>query len=264
MVQRAPDVASLGAALSSVVGYYERQLPIIGPPVPKRIENLLIRPIPGLKPLDAREQALLSKTLYEIQDRNLEVFLEHTRAHPNESDGIIRSYILQKHRAGEINDTLRQIARDRLQDVSVEKRSITSGVPFGDMVIPLSEAVDRKNLALLYIRDSALAYVSVGYQYGGELLIVIDPAASVPKPVPAEQILLTDEDRKSGDPWSKQARELVAKQTVLVDELTSCKGSRPAGLRFLNTGRLRDRADAYIVRAWTLSDVGVRQLLQSK
>ena len=84
----------------------------------------------------------------------------------------------------------------------------------------------------------------------------------VVRAVPGDEALMTEADRRSGDPWAKQAKEIFAKRRILVDELTSCKGSRPRGIRFLLAYQLVNRAEVHVVRDWRLNADRVRALLR--
>lgn len=264
IVKGQPDVAPVNAGMSSIIGYHERQLPILGPPVAGRIEGLVSQPVPGLKPLRAGEKSVLTRKLYELQDTNFRAFLETANSHPNQTDGAIRSYILQQQQAKGVEDLISGITQKQFQTVGFEKRPLTSRASFNDMVAPLKAAADTKKLALLVARDSGSTFVSVGYASGGELLIVIDPSSAESRFVPAEQVLLPDEDRKSSDEWSRRVREIAANRTEPVDGVTSCKGNLPPGVRFLNPARMRDRVDAYIVHSWTLSGTALRRMFEGQ
>lgn len=262
IVPRTGGVPAGEAALSSVLGYYERRFPLIGPPQPKRIEALAAAPIPGMRALSDSDRLTLTRLLHDVDQRNFDAFLDMARRYPDVTDGVIRGRLIGQNHRGDVAVTLRKLASDGYQTVAIEPLQLRQGVPFGQNVDPLTAAVDAKQLALLTISgQQPMVLTSVGYASGGEILIVIDPTEAEPVPVPAESAYLTEADRRSQGPWAQRARELFARQTANEDAVTACRGSRPRGLRFLAAGRLLGRAEAHIIRSWSLDLVRVRAAL---
>jgi hypothetical protein len=260
IVPQAPKVQPVDAAISSVLGFYEATLPLVGPAQPGRLDRL-VAATPIGRPLDAQEQQTLAERLDEIQQQTWQTFLTAARANPNQTDGMVRSHVVTKLGGPTPSAVLRKIAADRLQAVTIDTLTLTSQT-VGGLAGFLTGAVDKKAPTLLIVDGGKATFVGVGYGAGGELLIVVDPQSAKARLVPGDEAFMSESDRKSSDAWAQEARKTYARRRVPVDEITSCKGSRPAGLRFLLPYRLVNRTEIHAVRDWGLDAARIRVLLQ--
>lgn len=261
IVAKAANVSMTAATLSSVVGYYERQVPILGPPVPRRIPKLVENTRAAYKELDMAAFDAVAKALYTVEARSFRNYIVSARQHLNETEGAIRSYILQKYvnelGPAEIGEILRKLAGDKLQAVTVE-----------NILRPSAEAIksfiNKEKTAVLSIDSGKYVYAVVGYVEEGQTLIVIDPQSAKPVAVPAEQVFITDADRKSAGEFSRRAREILQDRKILIDEATSCAAKRPNGVRFLNPFKVAGQIQLYVIHDWTLDKGQVKELLRKR
>jgi hypothetical protein len=164
---------------------------------------------------------------------------------PNETDGAVRSYFLRTLGGAGVEETLRKIASERFQTVKVERFTTLS-------FATVKNAVRAQKPAVLSVRGGQITYAVIGYFDPENLAIVIDSDSARPIQVPAERVLLTEQDRKSTGKFASRAREVLKGQTFLDDDRTSCGVGRPAGLRFLNPNKLREGTELYVVHTWGL------------
>ena len=117
---------------------------------------------------------------------------------------------------------------------------------------------------MLSIDGGKHVYAVVGYVEEGQTLIVIDPESAKPVAVPAEQVFLTDADRKSAGEFSRRAREVLQDRKILIDEATSCAAQRPNGVRFLNPFKIAGQIQLYVIHDWVLDKDQVKELLRRR
>jgi hypothetical protein len=245
IVARSAEVSPTDAILSSIVGYYERQFPILGPPQPKRVQQLFSLTVATQKDMDDARRDAFSAALYGLEASTFKSFRDVARAHLGESDGAVRGYFLRTLERARVDETLQRVARDRFQTVKVER---IGAVSFAAM----KNAVAGQKPAVLSVGGGKYVYAVVGYFEPEALAIVIDSDAAKPLRVPAERVLITEQDRKSSGKFATRAREKLKGETLLFDGRTSCLEQRPAGLKFLNPSKLGGGTDLYVILEWAL------------
>ena len=257
LVKRVPEITSVAATASAILGYFERDYPIFGPPVYGRGARMLNKfgDRAGRTP-SAEERDKLSGLFHELEVEAFKTYAQNARAYPGESLGIARSRYLQK-RGSQPMETL-------LAGVAKERRQVVRGQILGLSQVDFISSIDSKRLLILVLDGGKTTFSVVGYFQRGEFLIVIDPETAQPVMVPAYDVQLTDKDRIATDPWSQNAREILKGEKLVVDEVTSCKGRRPSGLRFLSPGRLDYKlTQVHVITEWGLDIAALEQLLKA-
>lgn len=259
IVRKVKGISTEATVLSSIMGYYDKILPVLGPPLAKRVPDLLARMQSeaikkGLK-LTAREVVIRTDALYRVEANNFEEFIEFARKHPNQTDGVIRGYILDAHGVGsgllKAFNVLQDIAKTNLQVVRIENLSSPKPMWFKNVI-------DEKKFGLLSISGGKFVYTVVGYAYGGELAVVIDPESARATELPAIDVLLTKNDRESKGEFAVRARDLLRDQRIAVDAITTCTSKRPPGLRFINPFKLDEDFEAFVFHQWALDPSQIR------
>jgi hypothetical protein len=116
---------------------------------------------------------------------------------------------------------------------------------------------------MINVNNGQYVYAAIGYFEGR--LVVIDSDSARPLKVPAQSILLTEQDRKSTKEFASRARELLKDETLLVDEMSSCGvKKRSVGLKFVDLSKLPERTEISIIRAWDLDMARVLKLIQKR
>ncbi len=243
IVPQAKGSSPLSASLSSVVGYYERSFPILGPPVPKRVPRLAHQSVitlgwsPDDKTIDG-----VAKVWYDVEARSSERFFAVSyKVPPPVTEGTIRSYGLQSMDIGSL-EALQRLAHERLQNVKIDR--VPSTTPDG-----LRAGLQKKAPAVLVVDQGKAVYTVAGLHE--RMAVVIDPGSAKPLALPAQQVLLGEKDRRSSGEFASRARALLKDEEVLVDDSTSCRERKPDGVQFVDPSRLAGPVDAYVVYWFT-------------
>jgi hypothetical protein len=251
LVPQAKGSPPLSASLSSVVGYYDRSFPILGPPVPDRIPRLVKQAVMTLG-WDTDETTIdgVYKLWYDVEARSSERFFAVShKAPPPATEGTIRSYGLQAMDIGSV-EALPRLARQRLQDVRIDRVPAT---PDGFRV-----GIMKKAPVVLVIDHGKATYTVVGLHE--RMAVVIDPGSAKSLALPAQQALLGEEDRKSTGEFASRAKALLKDEKVFIDDTTSCREKRPEGLQFVDPGRFKGSVDAYVIYWFTDFNAVQRQM----
>jgi hypothetical protein len=243
------------AIVSSIIGYYQRDFPILGPPVPSRVDQLVWATSSTYKITNLSQQNELRKALSAVEAKSFANFKDISLKYPSESDGGVRIHFLYSLGRKGPTEKLERIAKE--QNQTVFTKTVTEVSYSGIM-----NTVLAKKLSILNIDQGKFVYLVVGTYQAEELAIVIDPDSARLNVLPAEEVYLTEKDRKSTGSFATQAREILSGQTVAVDEITSCKGKRPAGLRFLHLKNLfSSRTHLQIIQDWQLDKAWLRSFI---
>lgn len=253
IVRRPEGASAVSAALSSVIGFYERTYPILGPPVPQRAQRLASQSISAMGV--ARDPGLtdaVARVWYDVEARSSErFFAESQRLRKPASEGMVRSYAIQRADIGKV-EGLQWFARDKLQTAKVDRFS----PPVIDI---LAINLRAKMPVIIVVNGGQHAYVGVGFDESR--VVVIDHESAKPLVVPAEQFLLTEEDRKSSSEFATKARESLRGQMVLLDAVTACTERRIEGIRFISSSKLGTRVEMYTI-SWSSDLYAVQQLIR--
>jgi hypothetical protein len=240
IIPKAEGLNLMNLALSSVIGYYERAFPILGPPVPQRAERLTSQSVATLGwTKDATATDAVTKVWYGVETRSWESFFDKSRSvRMPATEGVLRGFALQRLDIDRV-EALAMLARDRLQKVKIDHVPSLSLDALGGALRA------RHPVVIVLDRPKSVAYTAVASHESWA--VVVDPDSAKPSAVPAEQELLGEEDRKSPGEFATQARELLKNRKILLDEPTACVAKRPTGLRFLNVTKPAGRGEMHVV-----------------
>ena len=261
IVRKVKGISTEAAVLSSIMGYYNKILPVLGPPLAERVPDLLARMQSEGLNLTAREVEIVTEALYRVEAKNFEEFVEFSRKHPNQTEGVIRAYILDAHGVGSgfLRDfnVIQRIAKTNFQVVHIEKLSNPKSMWFKNVI-------DEKKFGLLSMGGGKFVYAVVGYAYGGKLAVVIDPESAHATELPAINVLLTKSDRESKGEFATRARDLLRDQRIAVDSMTTCTTKRPPGLRFIAPFNIDEDFEAFVFHQWALDPSQIRKMVKGE
>ena len=240
LISKTGDLSARAAALSVLTSYHERDLPILGPPRPKRVERLFTEGRFIGESMTKSESGSMETALYKSEDASFRQFLQYARRHPAFTEGQVRAAALQDISELHPSRTLRNLAEMRGQRVNIAEGPATFST--------IQRAVDNKRIGVLALNQDTTLYPVVGYA-GARQAIVIDSEEARPNHRPASDILLTESDRTSQREFARKVRKYLERVKVPVDMVTSCRGSRPPGLKLVNLEQLPD-SRFYLITEW--------------
>jgi len=240
LISKTADLTGQSVALSVLTSYHERELPILGPGRPKRVERLFTEGRLHGESMMKSESSSLETALYKSEDASFRQFLKYARRHPSFTEGQVRAAALQDTSELHPTQTLRSLAETRGQSVKIEQAAARFS--------SIKSAVDKKFIGVLAVNNDTLLYPVVGYA-GESQAVVIDSEEAKPSYRPASEILLTESDRKSNREFARKVREYLQRVKVSVDMVTSCRGPRPPGLKLVNLEKLPE-SRFYLITEW--------------
>jgi hypothetical protein len=242
LIGKTGDLSPQAVALSVQMSYHERELPILGPGRPKRVERLVAQGRFHGESLTKEDSSLLESALYRSEDASYREFLKYARLHPTFTEGQVRAAALQETVTLHPTQTFRNLAEARGQTVKIDQAPPRFSI--------IKDAVDHKLIGVLAFDHDSTLYPVVGY-VGDSQAVVIDPEGAKPLYRPATEALLTESDRKSQGEFARKSREYLQRITVPVDVRTSCRGPRPPGLTLVNLQKLPP-SRFYVITEWTV------------
>lgn len=90
------------------------------------VQQLFSLTVSTQKDMDDAGRNALYTALYGLETSTFQSFRDVARAHPGETDGAVRSYVLRTLGRARVDETLQMLARDRFQTVKVERISAVS------------------------------------------------------------------------------------------------------------------------------------------
>jgi hypothetical protein len=240
LISKAAELSTQAVALSVLMSYHERELPILGPARPKRVQRLFTEGRFHGEPMMKSDTSAFETALYRSEDKSFRQFLTYARRHPTFTEGQVRAAALQETPTLHPTETLQQFAETRGQRVKIEQ-----AVP---RFSHIKSAIDHKLIGVLALNNHNALYPVVGYA-GESQAVVIDPEEAKPSYRPASDILLTESDRKSHGAFARKVREYLQRIKVPVDMVTSCRAPRPPGLKLVNLEKL-PQSRFYLITEW--------------
>lgn len=246
IISRRDDLSTQAIALSVLMSYHERQLPILGPGRPKRIAQLFSRARFRGAMMTEAESNLLETALYRAEDESYRQFLKYARLYPSYTEGQVRTVALQESPSLHPlhpTQTLRSVAEASGLHVTIDQAS--------PLYSTIKNAVDNKLIGVLAFNNDDRLYPIVGY-VGDHLAVAIVSEEAKASFKPASELLLTESDRKSNGEFARKARKYLQERKVAVDFVTSCRADRPPGLKLINLNQIPPESRLYVITEWTV------------